>query len=271
MTTHLVLRVDDGPWQTVELDGQEGDEFAELAAAVSGLDGLTATVGDDGSLVLATEDTGEATTLEVDAEASTAALGLSSYRARGQGPGYATLTGTRPGPYPLGSDAAMTLHVDGKARKVAFDEADHDEWSADEVAARINRQLRRKVARGTGDGRVRIASPTQGVGSSLSVTGPDGDVPDAAEVLGFTGAAAESDPYRTAPARLICRPPAETADTAVVVENLTAAPIELQLPTGRSMLPARGRLVVTRDTAADGLLRRLITQGTVRMSPERNS
>ncbi|GAA2511444.1 hypothetical protein [Winogradskya humida] len=268
MTTHLVLRVGDGPWQSADVTGLDGDE---LAVAISGLDGVTATVGDDGLLVLATEETGETTTLEVDPEASTAVLGWSSYRAAGQGPGHATLTGSRPGPYAPAPDAAMTLHVDGKSRKVTFDEEDHGEWSADDVAARINRQLRRKVAHGTGDGRVRITSPTQGVGSRLEVTGPEGDVPDAAELLGFTGDAARDDPYRTEPARLICRPAAEGTDTGVVVENLTAAPLELQLPTGRSVLPARGRLVVTRDAAADGLLGRLSAQGTVRMSPERNS
>ena len=63
------------------------------------------------------------------------------------------------------------------------------------------------------------------------------------------------------------RPPMEVADTAVV-ENLISAPVELHLPTGRSVLPARGRLVVARATAADGLLRRLVAHGTVRISPE---
>jgi hypothetical protein len=250
-TTHLVLRVDDGPWQTVELEGADGRlEGEELAAAVGALDGITATVGEDGSLVLATEETGETASLEVEGAPV----------ARGRGPGHASLTGSEPGPYALPADAAMTLHIDGKSRKVTFDEADHDEWSAEDVAARINRQLRRKVARVTGDGFVRITSPTQGVGSSVAV-GPE------AAVLGLAG---ESDPYRAEPARLVLRPPAGIADTAVV-ENLTAGPIELQLPTGRSVLPARGRLTVTRATAADGLLRRLAAQGTVRMSPERNS
>jgi hypothetical protein len=158
----------------------------------------------------------------------------------------------------------MTVHVDGRSRKVTFDEDGHGEWTAEEVATRINRELRRKIARATGGGRVRITSPTQGVGSRLEVTGPATDVPDAAGVLGFVGEARRSDPYRTEPARLVCTPIPDTA----VVENLTSAPIELQLPTGRSVLPARGRLVVARHTAADALLRHLIAQGTVRMSPE---
>jgi hypothetical protein len=257
-TTHLVLRVDDGPWQSVEREGPNGRlEGEELAAAVGALDGITAAVGEDGSVVLATEETGETASFEVEGAPVV----------RGRGPGHASLTGSQPGPYALPVDAAMTLHIDGKSRRVTFDEADHDEWAAEDVAARINRQLRRKVARVTGDGCVRITSPTQGVGSSVSVGGPDAGGPDAAAVLGLAG---ESDPYRAEPARLVLRPPAEVADTAVV-HNLTAAPIELQLPTGRSVVPARGRLTVTRATAADGLLRRLAAQGAVRVSSERNS
>jgi hypothetical protein len=278
----LVLRVDDGPWQTLVLDassvpdatatdaGELEVTAAGLADAIGALDGVTG-AADDGKLVLATVGTGESTVLELDREASTAAaaLGLATgaVTARGQGPGSAAVTSANPGPYALAPEASMTVHVDGKSRKVTFDEEEHDAWSAQDVAARINRQLRRKVARATGDGRVRVTSPTQGVGSRLAVTGPAAELPDAAAVLGFIGEAAHSDPYHTEPARLVCRPAADTA----VVENLTSAPIELQLPTGRIVLPARGRLVVARDTAADGLLRRLVTQGTVRMSPERNS
>jgi hypothetical protein len=274
----LVLRVDDGPWQTLVLDASSVPDAtatdagelemtgAALADAIGAFDGVTGAVDDDGRLVLATVDTGESTVLELDREASTAAaalgLGTGAVTARGQGPGSANVTSANPGPYALAPEVSMTLHVDGKSRKVTFDEEGHEAWSAQDVAARINRQLRRKVARATGDGHVRVTSPTQGVGSSVVLTGR------AADVLGFIGEAASSDPYRTEPARLVCRP---AADTAVVVENLTAAPIELQLPTGRIVLPARGRLAVARDTAADGLLRRLVTQGMVRMSPERNS
>jgi hypothetical protein len=279
----LVLRIDDGPWQTLVLDaetipqatatgtGELAATGADLAEAIGALDGITGGVDADGRLVLSTVDAGETTVLDVDPVASTAAaaLGLGpggTVSARGSGPGSASLTGVHGGPYALPRAASMTVHVDGKARKVSFDE-DREQWTAEDVAARINGQLHRRVARATGDGRVRITSPTQGVGSRLTVTAPAGDVPDAAAVLGFTGEAAHSDPYRTEPARLVCRPAADTA----VVENLTSAPIELQLPTGRCVLPARGRLVVARDLAADGLLLRLVAQGTVRTSPERNS
>ena len=267
----LVLRANDGPWQTVVLATADAEATAaELAPAIDGLDGITATADDDGRLVLTTEDTGETALLEVDLEASTAAaaLGLTALglapgggAARGLGPGSATLTGSRPGPYPLPRGVTLTVVVDGKTRNIVFDDEEREQWPATDVAGRINRSLRRKVARVTGDDHVRLTSPTQGTGSSLEITGA------AAEPLGFVGDSAHSDPYRSEPARLTCRPAADTA----VVENLTAAPIELQLPTGRSVLPARGRLVVSRDTAADGLLRRLEAQGTVRLSPERNS
>ncbi|MEU4713987.1 hypothetical protein AB0F73_10105 [Micromonospora purpureochromogenes] len=280
----LVLRVDDGPWQTLVFDGTNlrratttpgGDletTGEDLAEAVGTFDGVTGDVDAEGNLVLSTVDTGETTVLDVDPVASTAAaaLGLGPggmVTASGQGPGSARLTSVHRGPYELPPAASMTVHVDGKARKVTFDDEEHEQWTAEDVAVRINRQLRRKVARATGEGRLHITSPTQGVGSRLTVTEPAGDLPDAAAVLGFTGEAAHSDPYRTEPARFVCRPAAETT----VVENLTSAPIELQLPTGRCVLPARGRLVVARDMAAEGPLLRLVAQGTVRMSPERKS
>jgi len=279
----LVLRVDDGPWQTLVFDeaklkaattdaGELQTTGEELAETISALDGITGAVDGEGRLVLSTVETGETAVLEVDPVASTAAaaLGLGpggSVTASGLGPGSASLTSVHSGPYALPSKASMTVYVDGKARKVAFGDEEHPPLTAEDIADQINRQLRRQVARATGDGRVRITSPTQGVDSRVSVTEPASGVPDAAAVLGFTGGAAHSEPYRTEPGRLTCKPAAETA----VVENLTSAPIELQLPTGRCVLPARGRLVVSRDLAADSLLLRLVAQGTVRTSPERTS
>ena len=266
----LVVRVDGGPWQTIAFDRLDDPAAAtaeELAAEIDAADGLTGHVGEDGRLVVSTQDTGETSTLEIaPTSTAAAALGLGpGAAATGTGPGRARLTGVHPGPFTLAEDASMTVYVDGKARKVAFGEHE-GHWSAADVAENVNRKLRRKVASVTGDGLVRLTSPTQGVGSRLAVTGPAEDVPDAAAVLGFTGDAASADPYRTEPARLACSPAPDT----VVVENLTSAPIELQLPAGRCVLPARGRLVVARDTAADGLLLRLAAQGSVRMSPERN-
>jgi hypothetical protein len=264
----LVLRVDGGPWQTLAFEQSEATG-EELAEAVSGLDGITGAVDAEGRLVLSTVETGETTVLEVDLTTSTAAaaLGLSQSSVIGSGPGSAQLTSGHSAPYALPPNASMTVHVDGKARKVGFGEEEHEPWTAEAVAAHLNRVLRRKVASVAGDGCVRLTSPTKGVGSSLTVTEPTSDLPDAAAVLGFTGQAAHSEPYRTEPAAFTCRPVAETT----VVENLTSAPIELQLPTGRCVLPARGRLVVARDIAADSLLLRLAGQGTVRMSPERTS
>lgn len=259
----LSVRVDDGVWQTVRLPAGE-TTAKDLAELLSDLDGVRGEVRDD-ALALVSDGVGETALLRV-AGSGAAALGLAqdSY-AEGLGPGSARLTGRHEGPFTLPRGASMTVHVDGLARKVAFGEA--TERTAAEVCAAINARLRRVVARPTADGRVQLTSPTTGVGSRLSVTAPADAAPDAAAVLGFTGDASHAEPYRTLPARLVCRPAADTT----VVENLTSAPIELQLPTGRLVLPARGRLVLARDTAADALLQRLTAQGAVRMSPERNT
>ena len=70
----LVLRVDDGPWQTLTFDaatlpdgavdnGEINATGEQLAAAIDTLDGVTGSV-QDGDLVLSTEDTGETTVLD---------------------------------------------------------------------------------------------------------------------------------------------------------------------------------------------------------------
>ena len=280
----LVLRVDDGPWQTVVFDAETLPDAISviagelqipgevLAEKIDALDGVAGGVDGDGALVLATRATGETAVLEVDAVASTAAaaLGLGPgpiVGARGHGPGSASLTSLRTGPYALPPRASMTVSVDGKARKIRFGDDEHQQWTAADVAEQINRQVRRQVARATGDGRVCLTSPSQGVGSRLTITEPAADLPDAAAVLGFHGEAAHSEPYRPERARLRCRPAAEST----VVENLTSAPVELQLPTGRCVLPARGRVALSRELAAESLLARLVARGTVRMSTERNA
>ena len=269
----LVVRADEGAWQTVTFRAAMFSDIGaavadEVAAAIDKLDGLTGSVDPQGRLVVATEETGEHAAVEVDVAASTAAaaLGLTAGRASANGSGFgaARLTGTAPEPFALTANASMTVHVDGKARKVTFKDARANRpMSAATVAKAINTTLRRKVARPTGDGRVMLTSPTIGVGSRLAVTAPRAkDVPDAAAALGFVDESAHTDPYPSEPARLVC---AAVPDTASVV-NLTAAPIELQLPTGRTVLPARGRLVIARDVAAEGLLVRLADQGSVRVS-----
>lgn len=268
----LAVRVSEGPWQSVTFRrGAFADITAataeELAAVMGKLDGIEARVH-QGRLVLVTEETGEGTSVEVDLAASTAAgaLGIAAGAARGSGPGAAQLTGAASGPFSFPKGASMTLQVDGKARKLVFNpEGTDGPRDAGKVASVINSALRRRIARPTGDGRLRLVSPTLGVGSRLSVSAPAGDAPDAAQLLGLVGA--QSEPYRSEPARLVCPPAAETT----VVENLTATPIELYLPAGRTVLPARGRRVIARDVAADALLQRLLAQGSVRMSPERKS
>jgi hypothetical protein len=269
----LVVRADERPWQTVTFTaamfadiGAAGAD--EVAAAIDTLDGLTGSVDPEGRLVVASEETGEQASVEVDLSASTAAaaLGLTAGRAgaRGQGLGAARLIGRATEPFTLPARASMTVQVDGRTRRVTLHTGRSSRsMDAAAVAKTINTTVRRAVARATADGRVMLVSPTIGLGSRLAVTRPrDADVPDAAAVLGFVGQAASADPYRSEPARLVC---AGTPGTATV-ENLTAAPIELQLPTGRAVLPARGRLVVARDMAAEGLLSRLAQQGSVRVS-----
>ena len=219
----LVLRVDDGPWQVLVFDAAKlqgaiataaGDlrtTGEDVAKTIGVLDGMTGAVDGEGKLVLSTVDTaGGTAVLEVDPVASTAAatLGLGpggTVTASGYGPGSASLTSVHSEPYALPPATSMTVHVDGKTRKLSFGDEEHQPWTAEDVAAQINRQLRRQVARATGDGRVRITSLTQGVGSRLTVTEPAADVPDAVAVLGFTGEAAHNEPYRTEPGRLVAQ------------------------------------------------------------------
>lgn len=55
------------------------------------------------------------------------------------------------------------------------------------------------------------------------------------------------------------------------IVNFTANPIELHLPTGVVLLPARGSLPLTHEAVAHSQLQRLIAQGVVRLMPVTNS
>ena len=265
----LVLRAGDAPWQAVVFDhtlfADIGAASAdEVAAVIDELDGVNAFVGEDGRLVLASQETGEHARVEVDIPLSTAAaaLGLTGTGiacACGAGPGAARLLGSATQPFRLPGNAAMTVHVDGRARRIDFGAGKtHTAATAAEV---INTKLRRDVARPTGDGRVLLVSPTIGAGTRLSVTAP-ADVPDAAVVLGFTGDTASAEPYRSVPARLDC----PAAPSTAVVHNATGAPIELQLPAGRAVLPAGGQLTLTMATAMDAVVLRLVALGAARVT-----
>jgi hypothetical protein len=264
----LVVQAGDAPWQTITFhDADFADPAAataaELAAKLSDLDGIEA-ADDAGTLVLTSAETGEYAAVAVDTGASTAAaaLGLTGQpAAQGSGPGAARLVGSATEPFQLPEHAVLHVAVDGgKPRKVVLDlDGPAD---AETVAKAINGKLRRKLASHTAGGAVRLTSPTAGVGSSLAVTPPDDDAPDAAALLGFTGPRAATDPYPAAPARLRCQPYAGTAQLV----NLTAAAVELQLATGRLVLPARGALPVSAETAAEPLLRRLAEQGVLRFA-----
>lgn len=273
----LVLRSDDAPWERVTFRKRDFADIAaataaEVVAALGRLEGLTAD-DDGGLLVLASVDTGDASRVEVDTDASTAAAALGLLggsasgpaAAQGSGLGPARLVGTTTAPFRIPAKARMTVRVDGRGRRVTLDAASGA--SAQHVVDALNTTLRRPIARATADDRVALVSPTLGVGSSLEVLGPDDDTaPDAAAVLGLTGDSALSEPYRSEPARLVCAP----APDATVVVNLTASPVEVHLPAGPVVLAARGRLLLPREVAAGPVLRRLAEQGSVRLERPRD-
>ncbi|MBO0870770.1 MAG: hypothetical protein J2P15_19620, partial [Micromonosporaceae bacterium] len=240
----LVVQTGDAPWQSVtfhdaDFADPQAATAAELAAKLSTLDGIEA-ADEAGTLVLTSAETGEYAAVTVDVVASTAAaaLGITGQPvARGSGPGAARLVGTGTEPFQLPEHAVLHVAVDGgKPRKVVLDL--DGPVDAETVAKAINSKLRRTLASRTAAGAVRLTSPTSGVGSALAVTPPEDDAPDAAALLGFTGSRAATDPYPAAPARLRCP---RYAGTAQLI-SLTAVAVELQLATGRLVLPARGTL-----------------------------
>lgn len=269
----LVLSVNGCAWQTLAFTARDfADAGAataqELAEAVRRrARGVAATVEADGSLVLASEAQGGHAELRVDAERSTAATALGLLgdrgRARGAGLSAARLTSPEAEPFELARGAELTLSVDGKRRRLTFESGFTERRAtAAELAEAIEGKVR-GIACATPDGRLVLTSPTVGAGSSLQVERGREDRPDAAAALGFTGEAATSDPYPTAPARLPCAgPPA--AGTRVT--NLTASPIELHLPTGTVLLPARGALPISPADLAYPPLQNLLGQGAVRLA-----
>jgi hypothetical protein len=269
----LVFRVGDGRWQEVEFRAADFADLTraqpdELAQLLGGVGGLVARV-DDGELVLESPDTGSGASVEFDLEASTGAPALSlavpgspAATAHGTGPGPARLTGTAQGPFALPAKARMTVRVDGRNHRVLF-AGDAGPQSAEDVAAKIDASVRRRVARVTGDDRIALTSPTIGPSSTLEVLPAPAGTPDAAEVLGLVGEHARSHPWRSEPARLRLSPPA----ASVTIINLSAAPLELHLATGQTIVPARGRLAVDRRLAADPAVARLAGRGLLAVSP----
>jgi hypothetical protein len=267
----LTVSVDGGAWETITFAaGDFGDVAAataeELAAVLNRSGSLAARADDDGNLVLATASSGGNASLEIDAGRSTAApaLGLSTGQPAAYGAGLqaARLVSLAAAPFPLPKDAELYLVVDGRRRRVSFDkDITANAATADEVVAAINRA--RKIARVARDDRVMLTSPTIGPESSLEIVPGrvDEGHPDAAVVLGFVGGNAFSQPHTAEPATLVCG----GQQTGLVVVNLTAAPIELYLAEGPTVLPARGALPIAPGDAGHDALQRLIDQGAVRL------
>jgi hypothetical protein len=264
----LVFRVGDGRWQEVEFRAADFADLSraqpdELAQLLGGVGGLVARV-ENGELVLESPDTGSGASVEFDLGASTGApaLGLAVPGSQGTGPGPARLTGTAQGPFALPAKARMTLRVNGRNHRVVFTGSTEPQ-SAEDVAAKIDASVRRRVAQVTGDDRITLISPTVGPSSTLEVLPAPAGSPDAAEVLGLVGEHAQDHPWRSEPARLRLSPPA----ASVTIINLSAAPLELHLPTGQAIVPARGQLAVDRRLAADPAVERLAGRGLLAVSP----
>jgi hypothetical protein len=269
----LVVSVDDGAWQEIRFARKDFRDIVaatadELAAALGQVDGLTAEVDRDGQLVLRTGSSGGHTSIEVDLARSTAAgpLGLAAGEGRAVGGGLraARLRSLNAQPFALRRGSEMTLVLDGRRRRIAFDKEITDRAAtAAQVAEAVNSR-RRGVAQPTRDGAVLLTSLTVGPDSRVEVLPADetqGKV-DAARVLGFVGAAASSHPHSAVPARMVCT----GAPIGLQVVNLTANPIELHFATGPAVLPAGGALPVGPLQAAHGPLQRLLDQGAVRLT-----
>lgn len=279
----LVFRVGDGRWQEVEFRAADFADLSraqpdELARLLGGVGGLVTRV-ENGELVLESPDSGSGASVEFDLEASTGApaLGLAVpgspavatsadgrpiTAAHGTGPGPARLTGTAQGPFALPAKAKMTVRVDGRNHRVMFTGGTGPQ-SAEDVAAKIDASVRRRVAQVTGDDRIALISPTVGPSSTLEVLPAAAGSPDAAEVLGLVGEHAQDHPWRSEPARLRLSPPA----AAVTIVNLSAGPLELHLATGQTIVPARGHVAVDHLLATDPAIERLADRGLLAVSP----
>lgn len=266
----LVLSVNGCAWQTVELKaGDFSDPAAvkpeELAKVLNRVDGVESSV-EDGELELRSEAEGGHASLEIDTERSTAAarLGLraAGAAARGDGPSAARLVGSAREPFRLPRGAEMTVVIDGKRRRVTFDSGFRENRaSAEDVVKVIGKKLS-GVPCVSREGQVMLVSKTAGPGSSVAVEAGRKGKKDAAAILGFATPAASHHPHRVKPARLRLKGPASPGRQ---VQNLTAAPIELHLPTGSVVLPARGTLAISPADLAHPPLRNLLAQGAVRV------
>lgn len=272
----LVFSANESDWETVTF--KKGDfvdvgaaTAEELAQVLNRSGSLDARPDAEGRLVLATAASGGHTLLEVDLQQSTAssALGLAGAQAHGSGLQAARLisrvSGPKTKPYNLPLEAELYLVVDGRRQRLSFNKLLNPQATAAEVVEYINGQAKLKgIASLSRDDRVILTSPTVGAGSSLAVEPgrTDHGKIDAAPILGFTGGAALSQPHITRPAELVC----SGRQAGLQIHNLTGSPIELHLPTGSIVLPARGAMPLSPGDIAHSPLQRLIQQGQVRLS-----
>jgi hypothetical protein len=270
--TTLVVSVDNRAWETITFVASDFRDMAaataeELVQVLNRSEGLAASVDVQGCVVLATAVRGGHTSLEIDLTLSTAAaaLGLAGRPARAQGEGLraARLVSLAAEPFALPSSAAMTIIVDGQELDIAFDSGlTAGQATAAEVVQVINAQLP-KTADITRTGQVMLTSPSIGIGSTLAVRPGEGEgKTDAAAILGFIGAAAFDEPHKVEPARIVC----SGRQMGLQAVNLTASPIELHLPTGTTVLPARGSVALLPGEVANSQLQRFIGQGVVRLT-----
>jgi hypothetical protein len=274
----LVFSVNQGPWETVIFKAADFKNIGtatveELAAVLNRSGSLNAHADENGQLVLATVAKGEHSSLEVDLARSTgaAALGISGGQARTQG------TGLRPARlisriavpqgqhYNIPPEAEMNLVVDKSRARMAFDKLASPQATVPQVVDYLNRRTKIKgIASLTRDGRIVLTSPTVGANSVVAVEPGrvDQGKVDAAAILGFIGTSALDKPYPTGPAAIVC----SGQQMGLRLVNLTNSPIELHLPSGSLLLPARGAMPLSARDTAHGPLQRLIDQGQVRLT-----
>jgi hypothetical protein len=282
MTTHalnhgdtLTVSANGGAWQTVTFANKDFANIlaatpAEVATSLGRLDGIEAGVAPDGHLVLRTTAIGAHASIEIDPTRSTAAtsLGLSALGGRAAGTGLraAQLVSAATEPYRLPAKSAFVVVVNGRRRTIKLDGAITPRAAtAAEISAAVNARLPR-VAQLARDGRVMLTSPTVGEGSSVEVLPGtiDNGWTDAAAVIGFAGADSISRPYPTGPAELDLA----GGQAALHVENLTAGPIELAVPDGTVILPARATMPLPVGAVADAAFHGLVQRGAIRLTLE---
>jgi hypothetical protein len=177
----LRLAVDGGPAKDVDCSGARprattlGEVVAKLQAEFPGV------ASDDGlHLVLASQSSGKDSRLVVEpalaADALDHLLGVEPVTVRGEAPTGVSLVGTvelGDGVDLSAGDRIVVTVDDQAAREVACAGADPANTTLDEVVAALNTGLAAPLARRDGR-RVRLSSPTTGVGSRLRLEDPPG-------------------------------------------------------------------------------------------------